>query len=95
VNVKNQFISYSFITNINTREVNKMADIKISNLSGSDLFNDSESFMVEIVDDTEFILGGRLNSACVPGGTNINCGNQPSVVIIQAPTPKLTIATTL
>jgi hypothetical protein len=35
-----------------------MSDIKIDNISGSDLFNDSESFMVEISDDNEKVTGG-------------------------------------
>jgi hypothetical protein len=58
IDVKDHFISCSFITNINTKEVNKMADIKISNLSGLDLFNDSEDFMIEVDDNQLRILGG-------------------------------------
>ncbi len=48
-----------------------MADIKISNLSGSDLFNDAESFMSEINNEaTDSILGG-LNINC--NGLTANC----------------------
>jgi hypothetical protein len=77
VDVKNQFISYSFITNINTRDVNKMADIKISNLSGNDLFSDSESFLTELSDASEEIVGGALVDVCIAGTCNITvklCG---------------------
>jgi predicted transcriptional regulator len=61
MDVKNQFISYSFITNINTKEVNKMASININNLSGFDLFNDSESFMRDLSEDElEIQQGGSI-----------------------------------
>jgi hypothetical protein len=40
-----------------------MANININNLSGSDLFNDSESFMVDITDDTDHIVGGAASRA--------------------------------
>jgi hypothetical protein len=40
-----------------------MADIKISNLSGSDLFSDTESFMIEINEEAEYILGGKAANA--------------------------------
>ena len=52
-----------------------MADIKINNISGSDLFNDAESFMVEVSDD-EFIIGGlRAASGCgqCTNGVSIIC----------------------
>jgi hypothetical protein len=39
-----------------------MANINISNLSGSDLFNDSESFLTEISDESSEIMGGILIS---------------------------------
>jgi hypothetical protein len=42
-----------------------MADIKISNLSGFDLFNDSESFMVELSDENEQIVGGKSIVDCL------------------------------
>jgi hypothetical protein len=35
-----------------------MANININNLSGSDLFNDSESFLTEINDEINEIVGG-------------------------------------
>jgi hypothetical protein len=35
-----------------------MANININNLSGSDLFNDSESFLTEINDEINEIAGG-------------------------------------
>jgi hypothetical protein len=43
-----------------------MADIKISNLSGFDLFNDAESFMSEINNES---------TDSIVGGLNINCRN--------------------
>jgi hypothetical protein len=42
-----------------------MANINVSNLSGSDLFNDSESFMIDITDDTDSILGGQASRALI------------------------------
>jgi hypothetical protein len=39
-----------------------MANINISNLSGFDLFNDSESFLTEISDESSEITGGILIS---------------------------------
>jgi hypothetical protein len=35
-----------------------MANININSLSGSDLFNDSESFLTEISEETNEIVGG-------------------------------------
>jgi hypothetical protein len=37
-----------------------MSDIQIRNLSGYELFNDSESFMVELNDKDEQIFGGKI-----------------------------------
>jgi hypothetical protein len=48
-----------------------MADIKISNLSGSDLFNDAESFMSEINNEaTDSIMGGLVINC---NGLTANC----------------------
>ena len=48
-----------------------MADIKISNLSGSDLFNDAESFMSEINNEATDSIGGGLVINC--NGLTANC----------------------
>ncbi len=37
----------------------KLADLAGHNISGIDLFNDSENFTIELSDDSEYILGGR------------------------------------
>ncbi len=37
-----------------------MADIKIINLSGSNLFDDAESFMSEINDESMDVIGGAV-----------------------------------
>lgn len=47
-----------------------MADIKVQNLEnhnipGTDLFGDSESFMIELNDDREQILGGVGCRPCI------------------------------
>ena len=67
-----------------------MADINIDNISdldlnGNDLFQDSESFITELDDEGEFIVGGRGRdnllgafcgiSGCVVSGNLIECGN--------------------
>jgi hypothetical protein len=46
-----------------------MANIKINSLSGSDLFNDSESFLVEISDEANEIIGGALPTSLITLGT--------------------------
>jgi hypothetical protein len=87
MDMKNQLISCSFITNINTKEVNKMADIKISNLSGNDLFSDSESFLTELSDASEEIIGGALVDVCIAGTCNITvklCGVFTIVKVVFA-----------
>jgi hypothetical protein len=43
-----------------------MANIKVNNLSalnisGADLFNDSESFLTELSDESEKVIGGGYN----------------------------------
>lgn len=49
----------------------KMANIKLEslNISGLDLFNDSESFIVELTDEEQQIVGGKnidnITSICV------------------------------
>jgi hypothetical protein len=48
-----------------------MANINISNLSGSDSFNDSDSYIIDITDDTENILGGGLKEVITTVGTAI------------------------
>jgi hypothetical protein len=58
-----------------------MADIQVKdlfdrNISGSDLFEDSENFMVEISDDNDLIIGGAKPTT--GQGTiicNHTCGN--------------------
>jgi hypothetical protein len=47
-----------------------MADIKIINLSGSNLFDDAESFMSEINDDSVNVIGGAIFTC---RNTKINC----------------------
>ncbi len=47
-----------------------MADIKIVNLSGSNLFDDAESFMSEINDDPVDIIGGAVITC---RNTKTNC----------------------
>jgi hypothetical protein len=47
-----------------------MADIKVKDLvnhnaSGTDLFSDSENFMIELNDDSEQILGGIGCRPCI------------------------------
>jgi hypothetical protein len=51
-----------------------MAEIKVQelgsiNISGSDLFHDSESFMIELTEESEQIFGGCLPSTVYPRGT--------------------------
>jgi hypothetical protein len=74
MDMKDHFISCSFITNINTKEVNKMADIKISNLSGFDLFNDAESFMSEVNNNSVDVIGGLPITQTCPTRSNVICG---------------------
>ncbi|NEO94959.1 MAG: hypothetical protein F6K56_34110 [Moorea sp. SIO3G5] len=60
-------------------------DISALNLTGADLFNDSESFMIELSEDTEqmtTIFGGLAASQLCPpgcslctGGVTIDCTN--------------------
>ncbi|MFM2311229.1 MAG: hypothetical protein RLZZ04_505 [Cyanobacteriota bacterium] len=38
----------------------KIQDISTHDTSGADLFGDSESFMVELSDDNESIIGGAI-----------------------------------
>jgi hypothetical protein len=44
-----------------------MANINISNLSGSDLCNDSDSYLIDITNDAENILGGTFGDAIIRG----------------------------
>ncbi|NEO66569.1 MAG: hypothetical protein F6J98_41840 [Moorea sp. SIO4G2] len=39
-------------------------DISALNLTGAELFNDSESFMTELSDDSEQVIGGALPAFC-------------------------------
>ncbi len=48
-----------------------MANININNLSGSDSFNNSESFLIDITDDAENILGGGIVDRIVAAGRAI------------------------
>jgi hypothetical protein len=48
-----------------------MANINISNLSGSDLCNDSDSYLIDITDDAENILGGGIVDRIVAAGRAI------------------------
>ncbi len=56
-----------------------MADIKISNLSGNDLFSDSESFMMELSDESEQVMGGAKNSDIIVGCLRPTCYNTGAV----------------
>ncbi len=48
-----------------------MANININNLSGSDSFNDSESFLIDITDDAEDILGGGIVETIVDASVKL------------------------
>ncbi len=48
-----------------------MANINISNLSGSDSLNDSESYLIDITDDAGNILGGGIIDRIVAAGRAI------------------------
>jgi hypothetical protein len=59
-------------------------DLEIHNLSGSELFYDSESFMKEISDETEKIVGGK--GYCIPPTcqeTHHHCTRGSGVVIVH------------
>jgi hypothetical protein len=43
----------------------KVKDLEANNISGADLFNDSESLMVELSDGNEQILGGVGCRPCI------------------------------
>ncbi len=62
-----------------------MANININNLSGFDLFNDSESFLTEISDESNEIIGGLKSSIIVCTVT--------IVIVTPPPPPPITIAT--
>jgi hypothetical protein len=42
-----------------------MANVNINNLPGSDLFNGSDSYIIDITDNAENILGGGLKERIV------------------------------
>ncbi len=54
-----------------------MANIKLENLdiSGLDLFSDSESFIVELIDEGEEVIGGIGTNTILPTRTKNPCGN--------------------
>jgi hypothetical protein len=71
-----------------------MANINISNLSGSDLCNDSDSYLIDITDDTENILGGGLKEVITTVGTAIksvlNVLFPPSEMVLTVGEPTIT-----
>ncbi len=48
-----------------------MANININNLSSSDSFNNSESYLIDITDDAGNILGGGIVDRIVAAGRAI------------------------
>ncbi len=54
-----------------------MANIKLENLdiSGLDLFSDSESFIVELIDEGEEVIGGIGTNTILPTRTKAPCGD--------------------
>lgn len=68
-----------------------MANIKVSdllnlNLTGTELFNDSESFLTELSDDSEQINGIYGGIGCVPTSCQevTNLCIRTSTIIVQA-----------
>jgi hypothetical protein len=66
-----------------------MADIKVKNLatqniSGNNLFDDSESFMMEISDEIEQVTGGRTAACLQPTCADTECIRHSNIVCADA-----------
>ncbi len=89
---KSKIIDFPKSTNSKLIGDKTMANINIANISdlnlnGNDLFEDSESFMKEVNDESEQVIGGKPVYCLLPTcqATEGECVGSRSIVIALAP----------